>query len=120
MQLYNVLKCCDLSTLKEALFCQAYTPGGVELEKHLVRKIKSAKSPLKLLDTLEKSPNCNWLDTRLIEVLAYSSESVTAVKLIKAYQKFLFPKILLDVLPKQRKLLKAKTIYVTEVINYQN
>ena len=114
-QLCNVLKYCDISVLRKAVFRQAHTPDGVELEKHLVRKIKAAKSPSELLDTLEKSPGCNWLDTRLIEVLAYNSESVTAVELIKAYQKFLFPKKLLDVLPKQRKFLEAKTVYVTEV-----
>ena len=114
-QLGNILKHCDLSALKVALIHQAHTPGGVEIEKRLKRKIKGAKSNSELLFALHKSQCCNWLDTRLIEVLAYSSESSNAVELIKAYQKYLFPKKLLDVLPKQLKHLETKTAYVKAV-----
>lgn len=114
-QLSNILRSCDLSGLKVALIHQARTPGGVELEKRLKRKIKAAKSNSELLLALHKSQCCNWLDTRLIEVLAYGSESSNAVELIKAYQKFLFPKKLLDVLPKQLKHLETRMAYVTAV-----
>ena len=114
-QLGNILKHCDLSALKVALIHQAHTPGGVEIEKRLKRKIKAAKSNSELLFALHKSQCCNWLDTRLIEVLAYSSESPNAVELIKAYQKYLFPKKLLDVLPKKLKHLETKTAYVKAV-----
>ena len=114
-QLSNVIRFCDLSTLKVALIDQAHTPGGVELEKRLKKKIKAANSNSELLLVLRKSQCCNWLDTRLIEVLAYGSESSNAVELIKAYQKFLFPKKLADVLPKQLKYLETKTAYVKAV-----
>ena len=114
-QLSKVIRFCDLSTLKVALIDQAYTPGGVELEKRLKKKIKAADSNSELLLVLRKSRCCNWLDTRLIEVLAYGSESSNAVELIKAYQKFLFPKKLADVLPKQLKHLETKAAYVEAV-----
>ena len=114
-RLGNILRSCDLSTLKVALINQADTPGGVELGKPLEEEIKAANLNSELLLVLRKSHCCNWLDTRLIEVLAYGSESSTAVELIKAYQKFLFAKKLADVLPKQLQHLKAKTAYVKAV-----
>ena len=114
-QLRNILKCCDLSALKNVVFRLALTPDGVELEKRLKRKIKRAKSSSELLDALEKSHSYSWLDTRLIVALAYSSECFTAVQLIKAYQNFLFPKKLLDVLPNKRKYLETKPAYLTAV-----
>ena len=114
-QLCNILRFCDLSTLKIALIHQACTPDGVELDRRLKKKIKAAKSNSELLLALRKSQCCNWLDTRLIEVLAYGSESSNAVELVKAYQKFLFSKKLADVLPKQLKHLETKTAYVKAV-----
>ena len=114
-QLDNILRYCDLSTLKIALIHQACTPDGVELEKHLEKNIEAAKSNSDLLLALRISKCCNWLDTRLIEALAYGSKSSNAVELIKAYKKFLFPKKLADVLPKQLKHLKTKKAYVKAV-----
>ena len=114
-QLGSILRFCDLSTLKVALIDQARTPGGVELEKRLKKKIKAANSNSELLLVIRKSQCCNWLDTRLIEALAYGSESSTAVELIKAYRKFLFPKKLADALPKELKHLERKTAYVKAV-----
>ena len=55
------------------------------------------------------------MDTRLIEVLAYGSESSNAVEVIKAYQKFLFSKKLLDVLSRKREHLEVKRKYVAAV-----
>ena len=114
-QLTNILKICDLPTLKVALIHQAHTPDGVELDKSLKKKIESAKSVSDLLFALGKSQSCNWLDTRLIEVLAYGSESSNAVEVIKAYQRFLFSKKLLDVLSRKREHVEAKRDYVTAV-----
>ena len=114
-RLGNILRSCNLSELNEVLIEQARTPGGVELEKTLLRKIKAAKSNSELLLVLRKSQCCNWLDTRLIEVLAYGSELYTAVELIKAYQRFLFPKKLIDVLPRKLKHIEIKTAYVEAI-----
>ena len=114
-QLHNILKYCKLSALKKALFRQVHTPDGVELGEQLEKKINRAKSNSQLLDVLEKSQCCNWLDTRLIEVLAYSSESVNAVELIKAYQKLLFPKKLVDVLSKKLEHAENREKYIAAV-----
>ena len=101
--------------MKKALFRQVRTPDGVELGKQLKLQIKETKSSSQLLDTLEESRCCNWLDTRLIEVLAYSSTSSRAVNLIKAYRRLLFPRKLLDVLSKKSKDVKAKEDYIAAV-----
>ena len=115
-QLANILNHCDLSTLKVALIHQAHTPDGVELEKSLEEKIEAAKTISDLLLALGRSQNCNWLDTRLIEVLACGSESSTAVEvIIKAYQKFLFSKKLSDVLSRKREHMELKRDYVTAI-----
>ena len=113
--LVDILKLCDLPTLKVSLIHQAHTPDGVELQKRLKRKIEVAKSVPDLLFALEECQCCNWLDTRLIEVLAYNCESPKAVELIKAYQTFLFPKKLLDVLPKKHKHVEQRKDYVAAV-----
>ena len=114
-QLEIVLKFCDLRTLKNALFRQADTPNGVELDENLIKKIKAARSVSRLLKVLEGSKCYNWLDTRLIEVLAYGSKSSNAVELIRAYQRVLFPKKLLDVLPKKLDYVQTKLKYVAAV-----
>jgi len=114
-QLDNILKYCNLFTLKGALIRQVRTPDGVELGKRLKKKIEAAKSNTELLYALDKSQCCNWLDTRLVEVLAYASESSGAVELIKAYQKCIHTKKLIDNLPKKLKHLETKVAYVTAV-----
>ena len=114
-QLANILSHCDLPTLKVALIHQAHTPHGVELEKSLEEKIEAAKTISDLLLALGRSQSCNWLDTRLIEVLACGSESSTAVKVINAYQKFLFSKKLSDVLSRKREHMELKRDYVTAI-----
>ena len=102
------LKHCDLLILKEALFNEVNIPYGVELENQLKEQINEAKSSSELLNALDGSHCCNWLDTRLFEVLAYASESPRAVELIKAYQKQLFPRKLVDVLSKMSQHAEAK------------
>ena len=99
-QLGKSLEYCDLLTLKGGLFSQVDTPDGVELGRRLKKQIDKAESNSQLLYALKRSHCCNWLDTRLIEVLAYSSQLSSAVELIKAYQKLLYPKKLLDVVLK--------------------
>jgi len=111
----DILKSCDLLTLKGALISQVHTPDGVELGECLENKIDAAKSNFELLYALDKSGCCNWLDTRLIEVLSRASKSSIAVELIKAYQKCIHPKKFMDNLPKKLKHLETKLAYVTEV-----
>lgn len=101
--------------MQSALIRQARTPDGIELTENLQMKINTAKSISDLLAELDDSQCLNWLDTRLLEVLAYSSKSPSAMELIEAYRNLLLSKKLQDVLPKQLKHLKAKTDYVTAV-----
>ena len=114
-QLGEILKCCDLVTLKGALFSQVDTPDGVELGNQLEKQIDKAGSTSELLNALKRSHCCNWLDTRLIEVLAYSSQFSRAVELIKAYQKQLFSRKLVDVLSKMSHHAEAKQKYIAAV-----
>ena len=114
-QLGEILKYYDVITLKGALISQADTPHGVELGKEIETRIDRAKSTSKLLYALNISHCCNWLDIRLIELLAYSSESLRAVELIKAYKKQLFPRKLVDVLSKQSQHKEAKKEYIDAV-----
>ena len=114
-QLNIFLQCCDLFTLKAALIDQARTPDGVKLDKPLENEIEKANSNSELLYTIRKSQCCNWLDTRLIELLAYISDSSSALELIKAYQNYLSPKKLLEVLPKKHEHVQQRRDYVVAV-----
>ena len=105
----------DLLTLKGVLFIQVDTPGGVELGKELEKQIDRAESNSQLFYALKRSHCCNWLDTRLIEVLAYNSQSSNAVELIKAYKKLLFPRKLLDVVSNISGGTKGKKKYMAAV-----
>ena len=111
----KVLENCDLFTLKGALFSQVDTPDGVELGKHLEKQIHKAKSNSQLFYALKRSHCCNWLDTRLFEVLAYNSQLSSADELIKAYQRILFPIKLVDVLSKISKDVETKQKYIAAV-----
>ena len=111
----EILKFCNLITLKRSLFSQADTVDGVKLGKQLERRIDKAKSSSDLLYALERLHCCNWLDIRLIEALAYGSESSSSVELIKAYKKLLFSRNLLDVLSKKSQHVEAKKEYVAKV-----
>ena len=114
-KLGEILDNCNLLTLKGALFIQVDTPGGVELGNRLEEQIDRAESNSQLFYALKRSHCCNWLDTRLIEVLAYSSQSSNAVELIDAYKKLLFPRKLLDVLSNISEDAEAKEKYMAAV-----
>ena len=112
--LCTVMKDCDMSALKVALINQAHTPDGVMLEKSTKDEIKLAKSIDDLLYAFDDPSCCNWLNTRLLEVLANCSSPI-AVKAISAYKHFLFAKRLKEVLPKRGHQSKKKTDYITAV-----
>ena len=113
-QLNNIFKESDLSTLKTALIHQARTPGGIKLQKAFKDKIMAAKSSFDLLCLVDYFPSCNWLDTRLIGVLAHGSGSKSAINLIEAYKNYVFPKKIDDVLTSFLKQPKSKA-YVAAV-----
>ena len=109
-----VLKDCDISALKVALINQAHTPDGVKLEKSTKDEIKSAKSIDDLLYAFDDPSCCNWLNTRLLEVMA-NCGLPSAVGVIDAYKHFLFAKKLTEVLPRQRKQLEQRKAFIAEV-----
>ena len=96
-KLGSFLKKAELSTLKIALTGQVNVPG-VKVKKSLKKVIESAKTSDDLLFKLEQTSCCNWLDTDLLEALAYGSSQPAAYELIKAYKTFLYSKKLDEVL----------------------
>ena len=112
--LCTILKGCDISDLKVALINQANTPDGVKLEKSMKDKIIAAISINDLLLAFDDPSCCNWLNTRLLEVLANCSLP-NAIEVIDAYRDFLFAKQLKTVLPKQHEQSEQRKIFITEV-----
>ena len=112
--LYIILKNCDISALKVALINQANTPGGVKLDKSIENKITGAKSIDDLLLAFANPCCCNWLNTRLLEVLANCSLP-NAVEVIDAYKNYLFAKKLESVLPKHHQQSEQRKSFIAEV-----
>ena len=100
-KLGSFLKKDELPSLKRALTSQLTVPG-VKVQKNFRKVIESAKTSDDLLDKLERSSCCNWLDTDLLEALACGSSQPTARELIKAYKAFLYSKKLNEVLFKSK------------------
>ena len=109
-----LLKGCIVSDLKVVLINQAHTPDGVKLETSMKDEIKAAKSINDLLLAFDDPSCCNWLNTRLLDVLANCSLP-NAVEVIDAYRNFLFAKKLKAVLPKQHEQLEQRKTFITEV-----
>ena len=84
-------------SLKRAVTSQ-FTVPGFKVRKQLRKAINLAKTSDDLLDTLQQSSGCNWLDTRLLEALACGSSQPAACELIEAYKNFLHHKKLNEVL----------------------
>ena len=112
-QLCRILKDFDIDALIVALINQAHTPDGVKLKKSVKDKIKSAKSINDLLLAFNDTSCCNWLNTRLLEVLANCSLP-NAVKVLDAYKQYLFAKKLKEVLPTNKKL-EQKEAFIAKV-----
>ena len=111
--LCSVLQNYDISALRMALINQANAPDGVQFDKCLKDEIKSAKSSTELLSTFGEFCCCNWLDIRLLEVLA--NDLPKAVEIIEAYKQFLSAKLLTEVIPKKLSELEKRMQYVTAV-----
>ena len=114
-QLSNILENYDVSDLRMALINQANTPDGIQFDRCVKDEIKSAKSNTELLSTFGEFCCCNWLDIRLLEVLANFCDLPNAVEIIEAYKQFLSAKKLTEVLPKKLSELEKRIEYVTAV-----
>ena len=97
-KLNSILKDYNLSTLKIALIHQSYHPNGIDIGKDLKRKIMKAISTFDLLNDLSDLSFFNWLDTQLMDVLAYACNSKSAIHLIERYKNCVYSKKLKDVL----------------------
>lgn len=90
------MKNAELSSLQAAVTSQRAVPG-INIGKKLSRKINLAKTSSEILQVLQQSSCCNWLDTRLLEALACGANK-SAYELIEAYKTFLHSKKLDEVL----------------------
>lgn len=113
-ELYVLLKEVDPSALKLALTSQAKAPSGIELKKSLNKAVDNATTSYELLMTLEKTPDCNWLNIRLLKAVVNGSRLSGAKNLFAAYEEFLLSKKLSEVLSQFPKS-KIKESYITEV-----
>ena len=113
-QLNEILKCCDVSTLRAALIHQARTPDGVKLSKAFLNELKAVESSGDLLSLIGSFSSCNWLDTRLIKALARGSGNKSAINLLDSYKICVYSKKLFDALPSFSKE-HEKNKYVTAI-----
>ena len=89
----------DFYAIRRSCIEQIHTPSGAQLSSDMVQKIKIATDLNALLDTLADSPYWSWIDLRLLETMVAASGSHAAKDLIISYQKSVFSKRLIDVLP---------------------
>ena len=113
-ELYFLLKDSDPLALKLALARQAKAPGGIELKKSLNKAVNNATTSYELLRALEKTPDCNWLNTCLLKAVINGSRLLEAKNLVAAYEEFLSSRKLSEVLSQFSKS-KIKESYITEV-----
>ena len=68
-----------------------------QLSKHFCSKVQSSGNTNELLSALTLSPYWNWMDIRLMEMVAATSDE--AMKLLQSYKDYLYPQNLVDLLP---------------------
>ena len=93
------LRTADFFIVRRACIEQINTPDGAQLTQKDVNDIKASKNIDMLFDTLAESPYWSWIDIRLLEAMAASSDIEQADKLIESYKRAIFTKKLKDVIP---------------------
>ena len=89
----------DFSDIKRSCIEQINTPSGAQLPPELVTKVKSCENITTLFEVLAESAYWSWIDVRLLKVMAAASGLVEAIQLLSNYQKTIFSKKLIDILP---------------------
>ena len=67
-----------------------------QLSKQVCGKVQSSGNTNELLSALMLSPYWNWMDIRLMEMVAATSDE--AMKLLRSYKDYLYPQNLVDLL----------------------
>ena len=114
-ELLSILKNSNIDLLKTALNHQADTPSGIKFNEALQKRIKATKTPSELLELLRQSSCYNWLDYRILEVLAVGTRKQSAQMLVKAYESFLFSKTLDQILSEFPEPNEVKEEFITKV-----
>ena len=95
----TLLRSADFFIVRRACIEQIHTPSGAQLSQDVVKDIKASKNIDMIFDTLAESPFWSWIDIRLLEVMAVSSDIKKAVILLESYKNAIFAKKLKDLLP---------------------
>ena len=85
MEDYNILKDTCVNIVTDA-----------QLSKQVCSKVQSSGNTNELLSALTLSPYWNWMDIRLMEMVAATSDE--AMKLLRSYKDYLYPQNLVDLL----------------------
>ena len=89
----------EFSDLRRVCIEQMKTPSGVQLSPDLLAKVKSSQNITSLFDALAESPCWNWIDIRLLSVMAAASGLVQSLGLLSNYRESVFSRKLFDVIP---------------------
>ena len=94
-----LLRRADFFIVRRACIEQIHTPSGAQLPEKVVDGINNSNNIDVLLDILARSPYWSWIDIRLLEAMAVSSNIKQAHCLLDSYKKATFTKKLKDLLP---------------------
>ena len=114
-----LLRCADFSIVRRACIEQINTPSGAQLPQEVVSDIKSSMNIDKIFDTLAESPYWSWIDLRLLEAMAASSNMKQAKLLLERYKNAIFTKKLKELLPNAPSK-EVKEEYYTKVVSKLN
>jgi len=89
----------DICDIKRVLIEQRESPDAVQLPQELVEKIKSSSDIDALFNDLTESDYWNWMDVRLLSVMAAATQNMENVRLLANYKKSVYSKRLFDVMP---------------------
>ena len=89
----------DFSDIKRVLIEQRESPDAVQLPQELVAKVKSSSGVDALFNDLTESDYWNWMDVRLLGVMAAASQNIENVRLLANYKKSVYSKRLFDIMP---------------------
>ena len=112
----KLLRNADFSIVRRACIEQINTPDGAQLTQKVVDDIKASKNIDTIFDTLAESPYWSWIDIRLLEAMAVSSDIKQADKLLENYKNAIFTKKLKDLLPNSPSK-EVKEKYYTKVVS---
>ena len=115
----KLLRRADFSIVRRACIEQINTPDGAQLTQKIVDDIKASKNIDMLFDTLAESPYWSWIDIRLLEAMAASSDIEQADMLLESYKQAIFTKKLKDLLPNAPSK-EVKDAYYIKVVSKLN